>query len=479
MLFHTWTFALFFGITWAVFMLVRGSRFSNPWLLLASYVFYGWWHPYYLILILFSTAVDYWCVRAMDHFKPVDSTSGGHGRQIFQSRKFWLIVSLVNNLGTLGFFKYAGFFVQNLNSFFNSSGLGWTIPSPDSWMPFGWEYLLPVGISFYTFQSMSYTIDFYRGHLAVERSFIRFATYVSFFPQLVAGPIERATRLLPQFSESRPVDFRAVSTGAYLFLIGLFKKLALANYLGLFVEQVFAFPEDHSTADLAAATFFFAWQIYFDFSGYSDMARGIARCMGFELCLNFNHPYLAGSLGEFWQRWHISLSTWFRDYVYIPLGGNRAGPWRLYANLFITFLVSGIWHGANWTFLVWGLWHGIGICISRLMSTRMDIRFPAWLSVPVVFVFVWAGWVFFRADSMTQAVYIFERIFSGGWGYCHAPVLMLALVLAVWVYQACSEMPVCRGVMEKEWFQAFMAVLMIVYLFFGAASGGAFIYFQF
>ena len=474
MLFHTWTFAVFLAVVLTVHLLVRRTRFGNLWLLVASYIFYGWWHPYYLGLILFSTLVDYVAVRMMERRSANPSATGWWG-----SRHCWLIVSIVNNLGTLAFFKYARFAVDNLNIVLGYLPVNIQISSPEDWMPFGWEYLLPVGISFYTFQSMSYTIDYYRGHIKAENNFIRFATYVSFFPQLVAGPIERATRLLPQFSAVRSISRSDVSSGGWLILVGLFKKLALANYIALYVEQVFGFPEDHSTADLALASFAFAWQIYFDFSGYSDIARGIARWMGFELCLNFNHPYVASSLSQFWQRWHISLSTWFRDYIYIPMGGNRVSSWRLYGNLLITFVISGIWHGANWTFVVWGLWHGLGLCLARLIRSRLDVRIPAFIGGPVVFIFVWIGWIFFRADDMSQAMYILGRIGSGGWGTCHMPMLMIILIALVWIYQMAAEYSQGRRFLQDIRVQAVLAVAMLIYLFFGSASGGAFIYFQF
>ncbi|MCD8535047.1 MAG: MBOAT family protein [Verrucomicrobia bacterium] len=469
MLFHTWTFAVFFAVTWTVFIWLKSTRFSNIWLLIVSYVFYGWWHPYYLILILFSTLVDYGVVRAMDRCTPGSRWS----------RRFWLYVSLVNNLGTLAFFKYAGFIVANINSLLGLLSLNLVVPPPQDWMPFGWDYLLPVGISFYTFQSMSYTIDYYRGHLPMEKSFVRFATYVAFFPQLVAGPIERASRLLPQFHSPRSIRLPDIYSGAWLFLVGLFKKLALANYLGIFIEQVFAFPDDHTTADLVSATFLFAWQIYFDFSGYSDMARGIAKSLGFDLCLNFNHPYMARNISEFWQRWHISLSTWFRDYVYIPLGGNRVGVSRIYLNLLITFVISGIWHGANWTFVAWGLWHGLGICVTRFLSNRLDIRLPGVLSTPAVFLFSWVGWVFFRSESLAQAGYILRRIFTTQWGEFHVPTLMILLVFIVWAYQCLCEMRHTRALLQSPVTQIILGTAMLLYLFLGSASGGAFIYFQF
>src|SRR4030095_998062 len=237
------------------------------------------------------------------------------------------------------------------------------LPDPSTLMPFGAAYILPVCISFCTCQSLRYTIDFYRGHIDRERNFIRFATFVAFFPQLMAGPIERAAHMLPQFSRFPTIRLQNFADGLSLFLVGLFKKLALANYLSLYVERVYDSPRQFEAPALLAATFAFAWQLFFDFMRYTDRARVIAKVMGFDLMLNFNNPYLATVLGEFWRRWHISLSTWFRDYVYIPLGGNRWGWLTTYRNLFLTFFISGVWHGAAWTFLIWGVLHAIGILI--------------------------------------------------------------------------------------------------------------------
>ena len=415
MLFHTWTFLCFFVIVLGGFHALRRTSLWLHWLLLASYVFYGWWNPYYLGLILYSTALDFLAVQMMDRSNA--------------RRRLWLWISIINNLSLLFFFKYAGFFISNLN------GLpGLNLPQPENLMPFGLEYLLPVGISFYTFQSMSYTIDFYRGEIEREKSFVRFATFVSFFPQLVAGPIERARNLLPQFLRAPKVTREDFADGLSLFVLGLFKKLALANYLALYVERVYGAPGDFGGGALALATFAFAWQIYFDFSGYTDMARGVARMMGFRLMLNFNNPYLAVSLGDFWSRWHISLSTWFRDYVYIPLGGNRKGGRRMYANLLATFIISGLWHGAAWTFLVWGMLHGLGLVATRQLerSTWFRDRLPRFVKQIGVFLFVCFAWIFFRAESMSDAGLIISRIFSSAWTDPQIPLLMLVLVGATW-----------------------------------------------
>src|SRR3989449_8285543 len=357
---------------------------------------------------------------------------------LLSSRRIWLLISLVNNLVLLLFFKYARFVVENLNAVFSWCHLALKLPDPSTLMPFGFEYLLPVGISFFTFQSLSYTIDFYLGNVQRERHFLRFATFVCFFPQLMAGAIERARPLLPQFRQFPAVRLQNFTDGASLFLVGLFKKLALANYLSFYVERVYDNPKAFGAPGLMMATFAFGWQIFFDFSGYTDMARGVAKLMGFNLILNFNNPYLSSGLGEFWSRWHISLSSWFRDYVYIPLGGNRHGAFNTYLNLFITFFISGIWHGAAWTFVIWGALHGVGVVITRELerSAFYRERVPRLVKQSGVFVFVCSAWIFFRAGSLDDALLIVTRIFTAAWHDPQMPALMLVLVAVAWLYQS-------------------------------------------
>ena len=461
MLFHTWTFLCFFVIVLGGFFALRKTSLWLHWLLLASYVFYGWWNPYYLGLIIYSTALDFLAVQMMDRPNA--------------PKRLWLWISIINNLSLLFFFKYAGFFINSLNDF-----LGLHLPLPADLMPFGLEYLLPVGISFYTFQSMSYTIDFYRGEIEREKSFVRFATFVSFFPQLVAGPIERAKNLLPQFLSAPKVTREDFADGLSLFVLGLFKKLALANYLALYVERVYGAPGDFGGAALFLATFAFAWQIYFDFSGYTDMARGVARMMGFRLMLNFNNPSLARSLSDFWSRWHISLSTWFRDYVYIPLGGNREGGNRMYLNLLATFIISGLWHGAAWTFLVWGTLHGLGLVATRRLERSDWFReqMPGFVKQAGVFFFVCFAWIFFRAESMADAWLIFSRIFGSAWTDPQIPVLMLGLVGATWAYQFLHESR-WQALLRPAWVRVGLVVGMLLYICLCSSGGGEFIYFQF
>ena len=461
MLFHTWTFLCFFVIVLGGFFALRKTSLWVHWLLLASYVFYGWWNPYYLGLILYSTALDFVAVRMMDRPSA--------------RKRLWLWLSIINNLSLLFFFKYADFFINNLNDFL---GLGY--PQSADLMPFGLEYLLPVGISFYTFQSMSYTIDFYRGNIEREKSFVRFATFVSFFPQLVAGPIERAKNLLPQFLRAPKVTRKDFADGLSLFALGLFKKLALANYLALYVERVYDAPGDFGGGALALATFAFAWQIYFDFSGYTDMARGVARMMGFRLMLNFNNPYLAVSLSDFWSRWHISLSTWFRDYVYIPLGGNREGACRTYLNLLVTFIISGLWHGAAWKFLVWGALHGLGLVATRQLERSDWFReqMPRFVKQAGVFLFVCFAWIFFRSESMHDAGFIISRIFGSAWTDPQIPLLMLGLVATIWAHQFLHESR-WRSLLQPAWVRVGLVVGMLLYICLCSSGGGEFIYFQF
>ena len=359
---------------------------------------------------------------------------------LLSSRRIWLLISLVNNLALLLFFKYARFVIENLNAVLClQPAPSFKLPDPSTLMPFGFDYLLPVGISFFTFQSMSYTIDFYFGNVHRERNFLRFATFVCFFPQLMAGPIERARHLLPQFHEFPAVRLQNFTDGAFALPGGACSRSWRWPIISRSMSNgSTTIPGALRRPALILATFAFAWQIFFDFSGYTDMARGVAKLMGFNLILNFNNPYLATGLGDFWSRWHISLSTWFRDYVYIPLGGNRHGKFSTYRNLFLTFFISGIWHGAAWTFAIWGALHAMGVMITRELerSEFYRERVPKLAKQLAVFAFVCFAWIFFRAESL-------ERRAADHWPHFHAlpgmirrsPLLMLALVLTVWLYQ--------------------------------------------
>jgi len=329
---------------------------------------------------------------------------------------------------------------------------------------------------------MTYTIDYYRGKIDRETSFLRYATFVALFPQLLAAPIDRAGHLLPQLQTAPTITADDITEGLSLFVVGLFKKVAVADYLALYVDKIYGSPEDFSGSVLAMATFAYSWQIYFDFSGYTDMARGIARIMGFNLALNFNNPYLATGLGDFWGRWHISLSTWFKDYVYIPLGGNRRGKFRMYVNIFLTMVISGLWHGAAWTFVIWGALHAIGRFVTReLEETRFYTeKVPRIVKQLAVFCFVSFAWIFFRAKSFGEAAYIVKKIFYiGPYTDPGFPMLALGLIASIWIYQFLFESNF-NGLLRTRAVRLACIVSMLLFLmFFSSDTGQPFIYQQF
>ena len=458
MLFHTLPFVLFFLIVFPIYLVLKETRFRLLWLLTASYFFYACFNPLYLILIAYSTLLDYTVVVRME--------KSSH-------RKLWLCISIINNLALLAFFKYGGFITDNLNVLLSSLGVPYAIAAPG--------ILLPIGISFYTFQSMSYVIDYYRGNIEREKSLIRYATFVSLFPRLVAGPIERAKNLLAQLQNSPKFSTQDITDGLSLFIVGLFKKVALADYLAIYVDKVYTAPERFQSPALVLATFLFSWQIYFDFSGYTDMARGVARMMGFRLMLNFNNPYLATGLGDFWQRWHISLSSWFKDYVYIPLGGNRKGMFRTYSNMFLAMVISGLWHGAAWTFVIWGAVHALGRFLTRELERTAFYKekVPKLIKQLFVFVFVTFAWIFFRAESISDAWTIVARIFTSGLANPYCPLLALAFIFSVWLYQFVYESQ-AKWILQARPVRIGIVILMVLYLLiFAASSEQPFIYSQF
>jgi len=464
MYFQTWPFALFFLILLPAYLALKATRLRIPLLLTASLFFYAWGKPSHLIVVLYLSLILY--VSLVDYLMAVLMSAT-------RFRKLWLAVSIVNGLALLGIFKYGAFVADNLNALLSSLGVQYLIPAPG--------ILLPVGLSFYIFQSMSYTIDCYRGSVEREKSFPRYAAFVAFFPRLLAGPIERAKSLLPQLQQTPKVSRQDIADGLSIFVVGLFKKVALADYLALYVNKVYAAPDQFQSPALVLATFLFAWQIYFDFSGYTDMARGIARTMGFRLMLNFNNPYLAASLGEFWQRWHISLSSWFKDYVYIPLGGNRKGTFGTYKNMFLTMVISGLWHGAAWTFVIWGALHALGRFATRELERTAFYRekVPTLVKQLCVFVFVTFAWIFFKADSIGDAFVIVSRIFTSGFANPNCPVWALVLIFAVWLYQYVHESR-AGWVLSLAPVRIATVVLMILYLaVFAPSSDQGFIYLQF
>jgi len=402
MLFNSYEFIFFFPLVVALYFLLK-PRFRWILLLAASYYFYMCWDYKYIVLIMFSTVVDYISGIAI------------HRTQKKGVKKIFLLASLTVNLGLLFFFKYFNFFGDTVNFFFDKFNIFHDLPT--------YDFLLPVGISFYTFQTLSYTIDIYRGKQEPERHFGRFALFVSFFPQLVAGPIERSVNLLPQFRMDFKFEYARVRDGILLMVVGFLKKAVIADRLAEYVNMVYNHPGEFGGLQNAIATFFFSFQIYCDFSGYSDIAIGSALIMGYKLMRNFNRPYYSRNISEFWRRWHISLSTWFRDYVYIGLGGNRVVKWRWWYNLFITFLVSGLWHGAEWTFVIWGALHGFFLVFAiwtvklrtnintRIGLTQRPKLFNA-VQILITSVLVYFSWIFFRANNTMDAFTIIGDMFS-------------------------------------------------------------------
>ena len=456
--FNTWLFSIFFIVTFLVFGALKRTKYWLLWLLLASYFFYGWLNPLYLFLIGYATIVTFMSALMME-------TTG--------KRKVWLGVAVTNSLLMLGFFKYAGFTVENINRIFGLLNLSVSIPEPG--------FLLPVGISFYTFISMGYIIDVYREKIPAESNIIKLAAFISFFPYLLAGPIERAKNMLTQFDTAPHINRDNITEGLSMFVVGLFKKIALADFLALYVNKVYGDPAQYQGLALLLATYAFAWQIYFDFSGFTDMARGVARMMGFKLMLNFNNPYLSTSLGEFWGRWHISLSSWFKDYLYIPLGGNRHGRFNTYRNMVLTMLVAGLWHGAAWNFVIWGGLHALGRCITREleMTSFYSQQVPKIIKQFFIFHFVCLTWIFFRAETFGKAVDILKGIFSFT---LTDPKLSLAALLfmgGVLIYQYMYESGL-RKVLEQSAVKVMLMLSMILYMVFFRTSGyEIFLYFRF
>lgn len=399
MTFTTPTFFIFLAVTFALYWR-SPRRAQNTLILAASLLFYGWWDWRFLFLLFFNAGIDYWAALRM--------SSTDDQRQ----RKAWLLVSLISNLGVLGFFKYFNFFSQSFQS--ASAALGLQAN------PVIVHVILPVGISFFTFQALSYTIDVYRGKMHPVRDAIAYFGFICFFPHMVAGPIQRATHLLVQFERERIWDESMAADGIRQMLWGVFKKMVIADSLAKLVNASYGDVGAANGWQLLIATYAFAFQIYCDFSGYTDIAIGSARLFGFDMTRNFAYPYFSRSIPEFWRRWHISLSTWFREYLYIPLGGNRVPAWRRHINVMIVFLASGLWHGANWTFVMWGLVHGILFILpiwGRDNATDAPVggvrRFPAArdiLAMLVTFNLVCLAWIFFRSDSISQSVQVIEKI---------------------------------------------------------------------
>lgn len=478
MLFNSIDFAIFLPVVFALYWFVfqRNLRWQNAFLVAASYVFYGWWDWRFLSLLLFSSLVDYFVGLGL-------MKEERQGR-----RKLILALSIICNLGLLGFFKYYNFFAANFAEAFTLLGR----PIHPGLL----HIILPVGISFYTFQSLSYGFDVYRRKLEPTKDIISFLAFVSFFPQLVAGPIERATHLLPQFYTKRTFDFPKAADGMRQILWGLFKKMVIADNCGELVDMIFNNSSSYSGSTLLMGSILFAFQIYGDFSGYSDIAVGTARLFGFDLMRNFAFPYFSRDIAEFWRRWHISLSTWFRDYLYVPLGGSRNGKAKAVRNTFITFLVSGFWHGASWKFIIWGALHALYF-MPLLLLNRNRIHLgtvAAGKNLPsfkeaggiiITFLLTTLAWIFFRANSAAQAGDIISTVFSRS--VISVPEILPGRVLILLVFFLIMEWLGRQQLyaIEKTGLQwprigrrAFYYFLMLI-IFFEGGGAQPFIYFQF
>lgn len=485
MLFNSLEFLLFLPIVFVLYWFVaqRNLKAQNVLLLVASYVFYGWWDWRFLGLIAFSTLVDFFVgIR-------VAEASEKH------MKKRWLAISLLVNLGLLAYFKYANFFIESWVDAWGSIGVTMHASSL--------QIILPVGISFYTFQTLSYSIDIYRRQLEPTTNFLNFAAFVSFFPQLVAGPIERAKALLPQIENRRTFEYELAASGVQLILWGMFKKVVIADTAALYVNDIFNNVDEHIGPRLIFGAGCFAFQIYGDFSGYSDIAIGTARLFGIRLMTNFKAPYFSRDIAEFWRRWHISLSTWFRDYLYIPLGGSKVGKWKAVRNTFIIFLVSGFWHGANWTFVAWGFIHALLFLPLLLLGTNRrhmgDSDEVRWLpsvrelaQMSLTFLLVAVAWVFFRAPSIEFALHYLTNcaVIPGEWLGLNTlvPPLLLRSELAYFLLAIATMMviewlmdrPLSTKIIEFNWLPVQIVIGIVAILHSpGLTAEQAFIYFQF
>jgi D-alanyl-lipoteichoic acid acyltransferase DltB (MBOAT superfamily) len=481
MLFNSLIFALFLPVVFSLYWVAGSSRrrLQNAILLIASYVFYGWWDYRFLALILFSSAVDYMVGVALG--------ATNHKR----CRLFLVSLSLCLNLCLLGFFKYFNFFIDSLEGSLTAFGF--------EAIPLRLNIILPVGISFYTFQTLSYSLDVYRRKISPTRDIVAFFTFVSFFPQLVAGPIERASNLLPQFTNSRRFDEDAAVDGFRQMLWGYFKKMVVADGCAATVNQFFSNPSEYSASSLLLGAVLFSFQIYGDFSGYSDIAIGTARLFGFSLSQNFAYPYFSSNVIQFWKRWHISLSTWFRDYLYIPMGGGYASGWRFFRNIIVVFLVSGLWHGANWTFLLWGLFHAMIFIASKLwlgsgtcsflkkLFGKSDIGcwFWSFVTISTTYCLVSFAWILFRSESISDALIYYKCLFSGS--ILSLPSLIpkksilaiLFMLLVEWVQRKQRHGLAIDRLIQCRWqrWSIYYFILLLIILFY--SEGHSFVYFQF
>ena len=484
MIFNSFEFLLFLPIVFFLYWFVfnRSLKWQNAFVVVVSYIFYGWWDWRFLLLIAFTSLCSWASGLLIEKYADAPKS-----RNILHDSRFYLWANILLNLGILGFFKYFNFFVQSFVDAFAAFGI--TLQATTL------HIILPVGISFYTFQALSYSIDVYRKQLTPTRDAVAFLAYVSFFPQLVAGPIERATNLLPQFQRPRTFDYAQAVDGCRQMLWGFFKKIVIADNCAVYVNQVFDTYQDQSGSTLLLAAIFFTFQIYGDFSGYSDIAIGCAKLFGIQLMRNFNVPYFSRDIAEFWRRWHISLTTWFRDYIYIPLGGSRTTKAKIIRNTFIIFLVSGLWHGANWTFVVWGAYHAVLFMPLILMGKNRRFTdtvaanriLPTWRETGqmlLTFVLVVIGWIIFRAESITQAWEYLGgmcdvSLFSVPWlmnRVFYVPLFLSLLILLIVEWRERSK-PILFKM--NEYVKIFLFVLACFLIYFFRGDAVEFIYFQF
>ena len=469
MLFNSTEYLIFLPIVFIIYWLLKSSyKNQNILLLISSYVFYGWWDYRFLSLIIFSSFLDYFVGQKIEEAK---------GQK---NKKHWLLVSLCSNLGLLAVFKYYNFFADSFAS--TMSAVGWEVNDLTL------NIILPVGISFYTFQTLSYSIDIYRGQIKANRDIVAFFTFVSLFPQLVAGPIERASNLIPQITRKRSLDVTLIKTGVFQIFIGLFRKVAIADNLGIYVDSVYANQDIHNGTTLLVATVFYAFQIYFDFSGYSDIAIGSAKLFGFNFNRNFNFPYFSKTLTEFWRRWHMSLSFWLRDYLYISLGGNRKGIVITYRNLLLTMLLGGLWHGSSWNFVIWGAIHGLFLSLEKYTFSALKIKTFNAFGYLYTFTVVLIAWVFFRAADFDTASSIISKWFTLDFGtlfignsnaFVNALLLMLlGVIVDLRIFRSHTSLEDYGAKFSAVRLSIIVSIIILMLcLFYSTAEN--FIYFQF
>jgi len=472
MLFNSFEFLIFYPVVLVIYFILS-QRFRWLWLLAASCYFYMFFKPVYIVILAGTILIDYYAGLQL-------------GKLAGRRKKLMLIVSICANVGVLAVFKYYNFFVENINGLFGAAGSWFTLKYLD--------ILLPIGLSFHTFQAMSYTIEVYRGKQKPEKHLGIYALYVMFYPQLVAGPIERPQNIMHQFHVKHAFSTQNLSYGLKLMLWGFFKKLFVADRLAAYVGSAYSNYINQSGSTLLLASMFFAFQIYCDFSAYSDIARGVAKTMGFDLLINFRRPYLATNISDFWRRWHISLSSWFKDYLYFPLGGNKTSLFKWCRNIMVVFLLSGLWHGANWTYVIWGALHGLFTIVHKLVSktgktSTGGSRYVVVkaFSIIATFIMVTFAWVFFRAETVHQAIGIIHKIVTNPQGklFIKTNTWMLLSwvgIAAVVAADVAEEYNLSIKLLHSKWFAvrfATISLLVMTILVFGVFQNTSFIYFQF